>query len=264
SSDAYGGSKKGRILLGLERPWLILPSCWAHQFQLILGDYLKVNDVAASIAEDATAPIGWINNHGKVRKIFDESQSIISMDRAGRIIILAYLVANITRWTTHFVAFCRLFALRQSLQLAFLQKRSALRVLPPRLVRLHTERFCALIQDTTFWNGLETVLGDLEPVCLGTNINQKDSTRLDQVLLTIAGISLRFSDHPEPEVRTKMLIRLEKRWKDCDQAVFILALILNPFEKLSCFGPNADLNQFVCLDLIIKVCISPVSRVYLC
>lgn len=193
------------------------------------------------IAEDATALIGWINNNSKVRKIFD-------------------------------VAFCRLFALRQSLQLAVLQKRSAIiaaevgAATSTEAVRLKedAERFCALIEDTTFWNGLETVLGDLEPVCLGTNINQKDSTRLDQVLLTIAGIFLRFSDHPEPEVRTKMLIRLEKRWKDCDQAVFILALILNPFEKLSCFGPNADLNQFVCLDLIIKVRISPVSRVYLC
>jgi hypothetical protein len=31
TTDADGGSKKGRILLGKERPWLILPSCWAHQ-----------------------------------------------------------------------------------------------------------------------------------------------------------------------------------------------------------------------------------------
>lgn len=31
TTDADGGSKKGRILLGKKRPWLILPSCWAHQ-----------------------------------------------------------------------------------------------------------------------------------------------------------------------------------------------------------------------------------------
>ncbi|KAJ6619207.1 hypothetical protein B0H10DRAFT_2217065 [Mycena sp. CBHHK59/15] len=93
TTDADGSSKKGRILLGRKRLWLILPSCWAHQFQLILGDYFKVNDMAAAIAEDATALIGWINNHGKVRKIFDDSQAIISPDsNAGRVIILAYLV----------------------------------------------------------------------------------------------------------------------------------------------------------------------------
>ncbi|KAJ6603978.1 hypothetical protein B0H10DRAFT_1957553 [Mycena sp. CBHHK59/15] len=110
-----------------------------------------------------------------------------------------------------------------------------------------------LIEDSSFWSGLETVLGDLEPICLGTNINQKDSTRLDQVLLTIAGIFLRFDDHPEPEVKKAMLIRLEKRWADCDQPAFLAALILNPFEKLSCFGPNANLNQFKCLSLLISL-----------
>ncbi|KAJ6605629.1 hypothetical protein B0H10DRAFT_2229081 [Mycena sp. CBHHK59/15] len=72
------GSKKGRILLGRKRPWLILPSCWAHQFQLILGDSFKVHGMAAEIAEDATALIAWINNHGKVHKIFDKAQAVVS------------------------------------------------------------------------------------------------------------------------------------------------------------------------------------------
>ncbi|KAJ7502351.1 ribonuclease H-like domain-containing protein [Mycena galericulata] len=229
-------------------------------FQLILGDYFKVNDMAAAIAEDATALIGWINNHGKVRKIFDDSQAIISPDsNAGRVIILAYLVANLTRWTTHFVAFLRLFKVRKALQLAVLTKRTAIidaevgAATSTEAARLTDDatKFCALIEDASFWHGLETVLGDLEPICLGTNINQKDSTRLDQVLLTIAGIFLHFADHPEPEVKKKMLLRLEKRWNDCDQPVFLLALILNPFERLSCFGPDANLNQLKCRNLLI-------------
>ncbi|KAJ7158190.1 ribonuclease H-like domain-containing protein [Mycena crocata] len=259
TTDADGGSK-GRSNLGKKRPWLILPSCWAHQFQLILGDYFRVYDGAAVIAEDAHTLIAWINNHGRVHMIFDESQRIISKDRnAGIIIVLAYLVANLTRWTTHFIAFRRLFILRQALQLAVLQKRTAIidaevgaaTSTEGERLREDAERMCALIEDASFWSGLEVVLGDLEPICLGTNINQKDSTRLDQVLLTIAGIFLRFSDHPEVEVRTAMLARLEKRWKDCDQLVFLLALILNPFEKLSCFGPNAQINQIKCHNMLL-------------
>ncbi|KAJ7576623.1 hypothetical protein C8J56DRAFT_1116967 [Mycena floridula] len=31
TTDADGGSKKGRLLLGKKRHWLLLPSCWAHQ-----------------------------------------------------------------------------------------------------------------------------------------------------------------------------------------------------------------------------------------
>ncbi|KAJ7703333.1 hypothetical protein B0H17DRAFT_1127581 [Mycena rosella] len=175
------------------------------EFQLILGDYFKVNDMAAGIAEEAIALIGWINNHGK---------AIISQDRVGRIIVLAYLVANITRWTTHFIAFLRLFTLRQALQLAVLQKRAAIIAAEVGAAkfkeadRMEEEavKFCPLIEDTNFWNRLETVLGDLEPIFWGKNINQKDSTRLDQVLLTIAGNFLRFADHPEPEVKKDMLI----------------------------------------------------------
>lgn len=31
TTDSDGGAKKGRILLGKERPWILVPSCWAHQ-----------------------------------------------------------------------------------------------------------------------------------------------------------------------------------------------------------------------------------------
>ncbi|KAJ6539904.1 ribonuclease H-like domain-containing protein [Mycena sp. CBHHK59/15] len=187
TTDADGGSKKGRLLLGKIRPWLILPSCWAHQFQLILGDYFKVYHFAAVIAEEATELIAWINNHSR------------------------------------------------ALQLAVLQNRTAIieaevgaaTSTEGERLREDAERMCARIEDTGFWHGLEMVLGDLEPICLGTNINQKDSTRLDQVLLTIAGIFLRFADHAEDEVRTAML--------------------------LSCFGPNANLNQLKCRNLLISV-----------
>jgi hypothetical protein len=228
---------------------------------LILGDYFKVNDMAAAIAEDATDIISWLNNHGKVRKIFDASQKTISMMNVGHFIILAYLVANITRWTTHFVAFCRLLLLKEALQHAVYTRRkdiidaqvgAAVSTEGERL-RSDAEKYCALIKDEAFWSGLETVLGDLEPICLGTNINQRDSTRPDQVLLTIAGIFLHFSDHPEEEVKSAMLTRIEKRWKDCDQPVFLAALILNPFEKMACFGPNANLNQIKSLHMVILV-----------
>jgi hypothetical protein len=57
------------------------------------------------LIELATDLISWINNHGKVRKMFDAAQEQISVDRTGKPVVLAYLPANITRWTTHCVAF---------------------------------------------------------------------------------------------------------------------------------------------------------------
>jgi hypothetical protein len=104
TTDSDSGSKEGRQLLEIRRPWLLSPSCWAHQvrvkswqlgspgltdlkFQLVLGDYFWVYIFAANIAESATDLIGWINNHGKVRKMFDAAQSQISVDRTGQSVI---------------------------------------------------------------------------------------------------------------------------------------------------------------------------------
>ena len=243
-------------------PKIISINCYLYiRFQLILGDYFKVYVFAAEIAEKATGLIGWLNGHGKVRKIFDAAQKDISQDRQGRAVVLAYLVANLTRWTTHFVAFNWLHDVKDALQLAVITKRNAIisaqvgasKSTEKQRLEAEANQWCHVIADRGFWHGLETVIGDLEPICYGTNINQTDSTRPDQVLLTLAGLYLHFVDHPEPEVSQHMVKRLEKRWKDCEQPVFLLALILNPFEGLSCFGPDANLNHFKCNSILVSV-----------
>lgn len=113
---------------------------------------------------------------------------------------------------------------------------------------------CLRIKDTQFWDGLQQVLGDIEPICYGTNIAQSDSTRPDQVLIMLAGLYLHFSNHPEPHVALSMMKRIESRWKDCDQLLFLLAEILNPFRMLTHFGPRADLDQLKCVNMVIQVC----------
>ena len=57
------------------------------------------------ITELATDLIGWINNHVEVQKMFDTAQEQISVDQIGKPVVLAYLPANITQWTTHCIAF---------------------------------------------------------------------------------------------------------------------------------------------------------------
>ena len=159
------------------------------------------------------------------------------------------------------MAFIRLDRVKPALQLAVIQSRGAIvtaqvgaaKSTEKQRLTLEADRFCDLIGNHSFWNHLEQVIGDIEPICFGTNINQKDSTRPDQVILTLAALYLNFKEHPEAEVSQEMTRRLEKRWKDCDQPLFLLALILNPFETLSCFGPSANMNHFRCANLLIEV-----------
>jgi hypothetical protein len=169
--------------------------------------------------------------------------------------VLTYLVANLTRWTTHYVAFHHLFLLKTPLQFAVLRDCQA--IIDAQIgaakgrekdeLKGSANRSCDRISDQGFWSGLETVLEDIEPITFSTNINQKDSTRPDQVFLTITGIYLHFAAHPEHEVKKHMCSRLEKRWKDCDQPLFILNLVLNPYEGF--LNPyEGFLNPYECLS----------------
>ena len=96
------------------------------QCQLTLGDYFKEYEFAQGIAKAATGLIGWINNHGKVRCMFDEAHKQISLDTDRKEKVLAYVVVNMTGWTTHCVTFIRLLQVHCALQLEVMQHRSGL------------------------------------------------------------------------------------------------------------------------------------------
>ncbi|KAJ6556918.1 ribonuclease H-like domain-containing protein [Mycena sp. CBHHK59/15] len=79
---------------------------------------------------------------------------------------------------------------------------------------------------------------------------QSDHVRPDQFLLALAGLFLHFhgfSEHTTASERglgQRMCKHIEKRFKELDQVVFVLALILNPFAKLSRFGDMAQIDMF--------------------
>ncbi|KAJ6615382.1 ribonuclease H-like domain-containing protein, partial [Mycena sp. CBHHK59/15] len=262
--DTDGGSKKGRMILLKLRPDLFLPSCFAHQSQLVVGDYFKEFPFALDIAEQLIDIVNWINNHDKVRDIFDRAQRSVSADEnQGRVTVLSYFTANLTRWTTHATSFIRVLRLKRALTQAAILHKAAIvtaqvgAAKSTEKIRLEEEARLMITWivdcENRFWLGVETVIGDLEPICFGTNINQQDDVQPDQVLLVFVGMFLHFAEHPEDEVRRGMVKRLEKRWKDADQPMFLLALLFNPFEGLSAFGPDAGLNPFMLVDLLLTV-----------
>ena len=227
------------------------------QFQLTLGDYFKENQAGAKTAEEATNLLGWLLGHQRVRAIFDEAQALRNHGT-----VLTYLVANLTRWTTHYTAFRRLLDLKTPIRHAVVLSRND--IIGAQVGAEHNQgkrrklsdaanSQCDIIESAEFWNQLQTVVDDIEPICYGTNINQSDKTRPDQVLLTFAGIFLHFDRHSDQSVAAGMRKRLEKRWKALDQPMFIFALILNPYERLDRFGDKAGVNVFSLNTLLIDV-----------
>ena len=236
------------------------------QFQLILGEYFAENKEAAETAEEATDLIGWILNHGRVRSIFNESQAEIPPGK-----VLAFLVANMTRQATHFIAFVRLSDLKDSMRRAVISCKQDIISAEVGAEKNRRKRqkleddavvHCERIDDGGFWHQLKSVVDDLEPICLGLNMNQTDAMRPDQALLSFAGIFLHFQQHPKRTVATGMTKRIEKRWKALDQQMFVLTLVLNPFEGISRFGDNAAISPFTLNTILLEVIYSTTNIRY--
>jgi hypothetical protein len=201
--------------------------------------------------------LGWLLNHQRVRSIFNDAQALRNNST-----VLAYLVANLTRWTTHYTAFRRLLDLKVPIHHAVVLSRDniiATQVGAERNAGKHLKLSdaantqCNIIESAEFWNRLQMVIDNIEPICYGTNINQSDKTRPDQVLLTFAGVFLHFDCHADRSVAAGMRKRLEKWWKALDQPMFVFALILNPYECLDHFGDKAGVNVFSLNTLLMDV-----------
>ena len=226
------------------------------QFQLILGEYFAVNREAAEMAEEATDLIGWVLNHGRVHSVFNASQ----VEVFGK--VLAFLVANLTRWGTHFYAFDRLDELKDPMRQAVISRRQDIISAQVGAEKNRQKRqkleddantHCELIDDGSFWRRLKAIVDDLEPICLGINMNQTDAMRPDQALLTFAGIFSYFQKHSKPTVAAGMTTRIEKCWKALDQPMFVLALVLHPIEGISRFGDKAAISPFTLNTVMLDV-----------
>lgn len=214
-----------------------------------------MNEEAAETAEEATDLIGWVLNHGRVRSVFKECQA-----ESGK--VLAFLVANETWWGTHFVALDQLDDLKDPMWRAVISQRRDIISAQVGAEKNRQKRqkleddantHCELIDDGSFWRRLKSVVDDLEPICLGLNMNQTDAMRPDQALLTFAGIFTHFQKHTKPSVAAGMMERIEKYWKVLDQPMFILTLILNPFEGISHFGEKAAISPFTLNTVLLEV-----------
>ncbi|KAK7021681.1 hypothetical protein R3P38DRAFT_3196501 [Favolaschia claudopus] len=242
-TDNDGGSQRGRKDLGIKRPYLFGIQCCSHQGQLILLDYFKENPEADATAEETAGVIGWINRHEAVRDVFDETQQHLTSrqpgEKSGKA-ALTYLSANLTRWTTHTVSWHRQLELKTSLRNAAINRQQDIVLAQvgaeknkKKVAAMTKEanKYCDLLDDPQYWKRLQTIAEDVEPITFITNINQGDTTRGDQVILGLAGVYLHFSRHVNPRVAAGM-------------PFFVIALVLNPYEKLSRFGDAAGVQIF--------------------
>ncbi|KIK98489.1 hypothetical protein PAXRUDRAFT_126568, partial [Paxillus rubicundulus Ve08.2h10] len=79
----------------------------------------------------------------------------------------------------------------------------------------------------------------LEPIALMTNIHQAAHARPEHVVISFRFLYFRYSklsDDLDTPARRAVLESAERRWANCDQGVFIAAVIANPFYGVAPFN----------------------------
>ena len=109
-TDDGPDGKKMRRLLGAKYWWLITLLCWAHQINLVVGDFLNLKVDFRRIITRALDVVKWFNSHGQALDKLRIEQ-IITYDSKSWALILPV----ITRWTAHYLSLTRLLKVEAAL-----------------------------------------------------------------------------------------------------------------------------------------------------
>ncbi|EIW70211.1 hypothetical protein TREMEDRAFT_30153, partial [Tremella mesenterica DSM 1558] len=99
------------------------------------------------------------------------------------------------------------------------------------------DKVLQLIATPTFWTDLESLTRILQPLTIAAHALQSNTTRLDEVFLTLGCLYTQYTSEKNTQGRTPgenevthwIIQSLEKRWAFTDQDLFVAAALLNPF-----------------------------------
>ncbi|KAE9395217.1 hypothetical protein BT96DRAFT_1044832 [Gymnopus androsaceus JB14] len=208
TADASGESRKAWKLLVQQQPSLVAPDCFAHQINIIVGDYFKVDKGFMKFSKQATELITWIQSKTYVLALIQDAQV------SANVPVVTVIRAVLTRWTSHYLAFRRLLEMQATLEFTITrdQMLSESQIITgDKKSKEKAAAMIKLIEKHDFWLAL---------------------VRLDEVLLTFGVLYHHFNNMHDPVenyIRTAVLNSLESQWKKCDQEVLIAAVLLNPF-----------------------------------
>ncbi|KAL7281578.1 hypothetical protein ACG7TL_004895 [Trametes sanguinea] len=250
TSDASGESRAARLELLSKYTYLIVLDCYAHQINLIVGDYFDSKSTLLDVTDQAEELITWLRRRTFIlARIRDVQQS------HGKT-ALAVIRPVLTRWTSHYLAFRRLLELQSTLSYIIADDNARggtstfMAGLNTSAAKSKARQMIALMQNGAFWHSLNRVKLHLEPLAVAANVTQAAHCRLDQVLLIFGFLYRRFSTLPSDlvdDVASRAVIdSIETRWSKADQAIFVAAVILNPMYHLD---PFADHPQFIQIEL---------------
>ncbi|KAF7344300.1 HAT family dimerization protein [Mycena venus] len=200
-----GGDTRGfRVRLKRLKPKLVVPPCWGHQVNLVVGEVIELKIPCMRSIDSSLDVVKWFTNHSQALGLLKEEQKSSERFQAThRILTLIFPV--ISRWTFHFLAVRRILTLSPPLP--------------------------------QFWKNLAEVKIILEPLAIAAKCMQAPDAGLDQVLLMLGNLYRIYGSHEiTTRVRNCVQKSLEKRWLAMERDVFILTLYFNPYIRGTAFS----------------------------
>ncbi|EXX57758.1 hypothetical protein RirG_204160 [Rhizophagus irregularis DAOM 197198w] len=107
-----------------------------------------------------------------------------------------------------------------------------------------------IIDSTTFWTNINTIVEILYPYCKFLNILQQDKARLFQVIHSLAYLAQFWNNYEDTQLSAKILFQLEKKWNDWEQPLLLLSCLLHPEYPWSGKESTCILREFddFCLE----------------
>lgn len=129
--------------------WLIVILCWAHQINLVVGDFLAIRRSVMDDINHALEVIKWSNNHSTALALLQMEQSL-SFEGS----FWALILPAITQWTARYLAITRYLKLKQPLQICWTRNEDRLITSMGTKQELQEKarNICALVQDESLWH----------------------------------------------------------------------------------------------------------------
>ncbi len=88
------------------------------------------------------------------------------------------------------------------------------------------------------------MLDILRPYCTILNILQSDKARLHQIIISLGYLVQFWKGHNNVQLSEQLISRLERRWRDWEQPLLILACLLHPNYRMEHFNRNINYTNF--------------------
>lgn len=153
-TDASGESAKMRHLLREKYAWIVVLDCWAHQFNLVTGDVLKLKLPLINVADRALEVIKWFSSHSIALGLLNLEQRHL-----GTATPLVLILPVITCWTSHYLSMDHLVTLEVPFRRLILDQTTKNKLIlsagKQREAKNKAQRILRIMEGPSFWTNIK-------------------------------------------------------------------------------------------------------------